>query len=192
MTKKIGDGAAVAAVAASDKVEISQGNTTQYHATITQIAARVQLLNAATAAQAKDTTDVTHLLTPANLLNVGAARVCWTLIGADMNSTADQAFTKVGTWSTMIPMRAILFNASASLTTAAGGVYSATSKGGAAIIAAASTYANASTATSSGQALAFAGAYGSIHTFSALYLSLTTPQGSAATADYYIIGCPIT
>ena len=108
---------------------------------------------------------------------------------ANMNSTADQAFTM------NVPATAIKFgiskilvtNPSISLTTAAGGVYDTASKGGNAIVANTQVY-TALTAATKLLALTIAAA-GSGNTFSvAPILSLTTAQGAAATADFYLFG----
>ena len=59
------------------------------------------------------------------------------LIGANMNSTADQQITMFSNPSKFILRRIVVTNASISLSTAAGGVYTAASKGGTAVVAAA-------------------------------------------------------
>lgn len=182
---------AASAAADANEIPINEAGTTK-KLTVAQIITRALASLKASAANAKDTTNVSTLLTPANLLDVGAARVCFFKTGLDFNVTTDQALTKVGAFNSFIPVRAVVFNASIALSTAVGGIYSAPAKGGAAIVANTQPYANAGTQTSGGQALSFAALYGSICTFTDLYLSLTTPQGAAATADLYIIGAPIT
>ncbi len=89
----------------------------------------------------------------------------------------------------------IITNASISLTTAAGGFYPAASKGGTPIVANTQVY---STLTASSKLLlATLASFGSTTRFSsanlasiggllAIYLSLTTAQGAAATADVYL------
>lgn len=121
-------------------------------------------------------------------LRLGAIRtggVCVACLkGANMNSTSDQ----------LIPMdcnryiirRITAMNASTSLTLAVGGIYTATSKGGSAVVAATQVW---STLTGSTKFLDMTLA--SITTTDwrtepALYLSLTTSQGGSATVDLYI------
>jgi predicted solute-binding protein len=82
-----------------------------------------------------------------------------------------------------VPLRIYVTNASTSLTLAAGGIYTATSKGGTAIVAAGQVY---SALTSSSKTLQTTIAVTDTRTESTLYLSLTTAQGSAATADVYV------
>lgn len=113
------------------------------------------------------------------------------LIAANFNSTADQIITIFDNPAKYIVRRIIVTNASTSLTTAAGGVYTAASKGGTAIVAAAQAY---STLTASTLFLDLTlSATGNASTtvkssIPNLYLSLTTAQGAAATADVYVYG----
>jgi hypothetical protein len=117
-------------------------------------------------------------------------RVLFKLISANMNSVADQQFTKVGSFTTFIPITYRLVNPSISMTTAAGGVYTGAGKTGDILVAAAQTYATASTVGTSSQAMT-ATALGSGVRTETPYLSLTTAQGVAATADIYIFGTPL-
>jgi hypothetical protein len=113
------------------------------------------------------------------------------LIGANMNSTADQQITMLDNPSKFILRRIVVTNASISLTTAAGGVYTAASKGGTAVVAAAQAYSSLTTSalfldlTLSTTSSASTTVKSSIPN---LYLSLTTAQGAAATADVYVYG----
>ena len=113
------------------------------------------------------------------------------LIGANMNSTADQQITMLDNPSKFILRRIVVTNASVSLTTAAGGVYTAVSKGGTAVVAAAQAYSSLTTSslfldlTLSTTSSASTTVKSSIPN---LYLSLTTAQGAAATADVYVYG----
>jgi hypothetical protein len=108
-----------------------------------------------------------------------------------MNSTADQKITIFSNPAKYIVRRIVVTNASISLSTAAGGIYTAASKGGSAVVAASQAY---STLTSSALFLDL-----TLNTSSSinitvkssvpnLYLSLTTAQGAAATADVYVYG----
>lgn len=116
------------------------------------------------------------------------------LISADMNSTADQQIVIFSAPAKYIIRRIVVTNASVSLTTAAGGVYPQVSKGGTAIVAAGQAYSGLN-ATSKFIDLTIASGYtsgGSILTAKSIYLSLTTPQGAAATADVYVYGDIVT
>lgn len=113
------------------------------------------------------------------------------LIGANMNSTADQAFALTN-WASLNPVRFTKItakNASVSLTTAAGGIYTAASKGGTAIVANTQAY---SALTASSLALDLTIATTPAATVfakgTAPIFSLTTPQGAAASADLYLFG----
>lgn len=112
------------------------------------------------------------------------------LAGANMNTTADQAITG---FPSKYQINGVLFtNASGSLTTAVGGIYTAASKGGSQVIYSGQSYA---TLTSSSVLLQGSFAIGALevaYTQATLYLSLTTPQGSALTCDVYVIGTPLT
>lgn len=124
---------------------------------------------------------------PTNFL--GTQRILWQLPGANMNSTADQAFTKLFTFTNHIITGFLVLNASTSLTLAVGGIYTATAKGGTAIVGAVQVY---SALTAAGVTLNPTMANTNLRTDAAMYLSLTTPQGGAATADFYAIGLALT
>jgi len=116
-------------------------------------------------------------------------KVLGRLIGANMNITTDQAIVLT---PSCIVTDVIVTNASISLTTAAGGVYTAISKGGTAIIAAAQAY---SALTAAGIAIKLSSTpswalitTGTAATPLSIYFSLTTGQGGAATADIYVLG----
>lgn len=108
------------------------------------------------------------------------------LIGANMNTTADQP---IAINASKYVIRKIIVTApSISLTLAAGGIYTAPSKGGVAIVAATQLYA-ALTAVAKFLDLTLAAILGTdIRTEGTLYLSLTTGQGAAATANVFVIG----
>ena len=123
------------------------------------------------------------------------------LRGANFNTTNDQPI--------IIPQRIVAFrlqniivtNASVSLTTAAGGVYPAASKGGTPIVAAAQAYSALTTQDSllSLTSTAFftgtrfsSRTLGQLNGLNAIWLSLTTGQGAPATADVYLLGSDLT
>lgn len=120
---------------------------------------------------------------------LGTYQCLWQLIGADMNSTADQALSKLFPFTNFSIEKILVTNASASLTTAIGGLYTAAAKGGSAIISAATVYSTLTTAL-----IILNPPVLTVNLLSAspLYLSLTTPQGSAATADFRIMGFAFT
>lgn len=120
-------------------------------------------------------------------------RVLGSLRGANMNSTADQAITIASGVSKYLVTAMYVTNCSTSLTLAAGGLYTATAKGGTPIVAAVQVY-SALTGTATQLLPCTIAAAGQILavTASTLYLSLTTAQGGAATADVYIVGVDLT
>lgn len=112
------------------------------------------------------------------------------LLGANMNSTADQPFVMaIPPGAKFRPTKITCLNASTSLTTAAGGIYPAASKGGTAIVASGQAY---SALTAAAQALDLTIVSGTLPTVYAAgvipTLGLTTGQGAAATADFYMEG----
>lgn len=117
----------------------------------------------------------------------GSEVLLGTLTGANMNATTDQAITinKQNITSRYVITKIIVTNASISLTTAAGGIYPAASKGGTAIVAAAQAY---SALTSANHVLNATLAVNLSYTLDTIYLSLTTAQGAAATADVRVYG----
>lgn len=124
---------------------------------------------------------------------VGSGMLIGRLIGANMNTTADQAFamTQWGQLNKFRITKITAKNASVSLTTAVGGVYTAVSKGGTAVVAATQAY-SALTAATLAADLTIATTPGLTVNAAAtdIWLSLTTAQGAAATADLYCYGDP--
>lgn len=136
--------------------------------------------DSATAFFASGTLEANLLPLPAKGMLLGSK------IGANMNSTADQAITMSST--SYVIEEILVTNASISLTTAAGGVYTATSKGGSALVAAAQVY-SALTASTKYLRLTLGGTATTDRlTGATIYLSLTTAQGAAATANVYVFG----
>jgi hypothetical protein len=114
------------------------------------------------------------------------------LVGADFNSTADQAITILSGVTKYIIRRIIATNASVNLTTAVGGLYGAAAKSAPNIVANTQVY-SALTASSKFVDLTLTALCGTdIFTQATLYLSLTTAQGSAAMGDIYIFGENVT
>lgn len=139
------------------------------------------------------TTALTGNATAAGTLTVtgqltatGNEQILGQLIGANFNVTTDQAIpiTRIGSQKYVIT-RIIVTNASISLTTAAGGFYQTTSKGGTAIVANSQVYSSLTAATTVlNPTLAISRTY----TLDNIYFSLTTAQGAAATGDIFICG----
>jgi len=127
-----------------------------------------------------------NALEGAGCIAIPSARYAGRLLGANMNTTADQAI------GLMIPASArfrvtkiTVENASVSLTAAAGGVYPAASKGGTALVSSAQAYSSLTgAAIALDLTLATANAVQPAGT--PLFLALTTAQGAAATADVYV------
>jgi len=109
------------------------------------------------------------------------------IIGANMNSTADQLFANLNNSVRYQIRRITVLNASISLTTAAGGVWTGAGGTGTNIVSAGQVY---SALTAPGIALDLTLA--AINTWRAaadkLYLKLATPQGAPATADIFVYG----
>jgi len=136
---------------------------------------------------------------PAAALSAGASRLflAGKLAGANFNSTADQAIALAPpAWVTnWIVAEVVVANPSTSLTAAQGAFYAAASKTNAFFNTSATTsYANL-TAANRAQVMAAnqIGGGGAAMTYlysgsTTIYLSLTTAQGGAATADVYVIG----
>lgn len=123
---------------------------------------------------------------------------CGALNGANFNTTADQSITLAVPGYSYLVDSITVSNPSVSLTTAAGGFYSAISKGGVAVVGSGQAYSSltTNTANATGNAmLATIATAGNTTAFlgnpSTLYLSLTTPQGAAATADVRVFCRPL-
>lgn len=117
-------------------------------------------------------------------------RLLGQLIGANMNVTTDQAFAMTpwaqGKWR---PTKITAINASISLTTAAGGIYPAKSKGGTAVVTSGQAYSGLTGATLALDLTIDTVPAETVYAANQQwYLSLTTGQGAAATADLYIFG----
>ena len=117
---------------------------------------------------------------------IGQEQVLFRLRNANMNVTTDQEFERLGIYSSYLITAIRCANASTSLTTAAGGIYSAASKGGDTLVAAAQAYSTL-TGSTLGLDLTLAAVARGVRT-GAPILSLTTAQGTAATADFYVLG----
>lgn len=134
---------------------------------------RTQLLNPPAGLQGSDLTGLGGVL-------LGLLK------GANFNVTTDNAVPiGVAASGKYLIDQILVTNASVSLTTAAGGVYTAASKGGTAVVAAGQVY---SALTAAAKILALTLAVTDTRTEATLFLNLTTAQGAAATADIYVFG----
>ncbi len=122
---------------------------------------------------------------------MGIDQLLWSLIAANMNSTADQSMVKAFPFATYQISRIVVSNASTSLTLAAGGIYTGAAKSGNAVVAAAQLYSGLTGATL-GIAATLAAVGLAVQSATTLFLSLTTAQGGAATADFRVYGTPLT
>ena len=125
------------------------------------------------------------------------------LKSANFNSTADQAIALTGPAGNWIIDSIIIANPSGSITTAKGGFYTAASKTGQLLSNGGTTfpYAAITGATVAGgvmllNATLASNLAGVTQYFTSasqtIFLSLTTPQGSALTADIYVFGRQLT
>lgn len=109
------------------------------------------------------------------------------LLSANMNITTDQSIDLIGNPQKVRFRIIVVTNASVSLTTAAGGIYPAVSKGGTAIVANSQAYSNL-TAAGISLDLTLNTATTVYTNQGQIYFSLTTGQGAAATADIFVYG----
>lgn len=109
------------------------------------------------------------------------------LKGADFNAagTDQQIGMRPGKY---IIRRIVVTNASATILLAAGGIYTAASKGGTAVVGALQVYSTLLSSTVSLDLTLASGAINSALTAGILNLNLTTANGSAVTADVYVFG----
>lgn len=110
------------------------------------------------------------------------------LTGANFNTTADQAMVLQTGVTRYIIRRIIVENASVSLTTAVGGIYSNAGKAGTVIVAAGQVY-TALTGSTKWIDLTLTAAMGTdVLTATTIYFSLSTIQGAAAVASIWVYG----
>lgn len=165
MARNIGELTAAAALAATDNWLVAQGDDELKRSDVQALLA---------------------LIKPALVLG-------GKLIGADFNSTADQAIPIVSPTPTWVIFRHYVINPSTSLTVAKGSLYLGPGKD-VAINTTTTVYTTAQVATldtlnNSSQN----GPGNTSHVVtdnSTIYLSLTTPQGAPATADVYVYIIP--
>ena len=122
---------------------------------------------------------------------LGSTRVLFYLHAANMNVTTDQAMTAAGTVpAAWVTSSIFATNCPTSLGggLAAGGFYTAGSKGGTNLVGAAQVYAAATSAAVIVPATLVAGISTTRMTAATMFFSLTVANGGAATCDLYIVG----
>lgn len=122
----------------------------------------------------------------------GSQRVLCSIRAANMNITTDQACVIPASITVWAPTAIWCTNTSLSLTLAAGGWYPATSKGGTPLVAAVQVYSALTGATIIVALTLAANIATTRQTVNTIYLSLTSGQGAAATADCYVVGVDLT
>lgn len=125
---------------------------------------------------------------PENIAAAAVERQLFSLDGANLQSTADQAFTKRGTFTTYVITKVLARLATGGVTVAcAGGIYTAGSKGGTPLVAAVQVWTNL---TASGKIVdaTLPAVIGTDEQTATPILSLTTGSTAAATANIFIFG----
>jgi len=107
--------------------------------------------------------------------------------GIDFNVTTDNAMPIRVKAASYAITQIRVYNSTRQLATAAGGIYTAATKGGTAVVAAAQTYATI-TGANQGMFLTLSPAGNQNLTAQTLYLNLTTAEGAAATGAVRISG----
>lgn len=136
----------------------------------------------------------------ADLIAVSDAFLSGILKSANMNVTTDQPISvslppaSAGGNGRYYVQQVLVANPSISLTTAAGGIYTGPNKTGVQVVAAAQAYAalTQGLVNVAGSLLVLTlNLPTAFFTAPTLYLSLTTAQGAAATADFYVTAAPL-
>ncbi len=117
----------------------------------------------------------------------GTSTVLARLIGANLNSIADQVFVPAFAFADFIPLMIIASNASGTIVNAQGGIYTGPNKTGLALVSAAQSW-TAFTGPTKVIFPTISPAGQAIQTYTGIYLSLTTPAGTAGTCDIRILG----
>lgn len=116
------------------------------------------------------------------------AQLLYELLGANMNTTADQVFTKLHSGEAYQIQSIIAYNPSLSLTAAVGGIYPAAAKAGNALVSAGQAYSALNTAAATAGTALPLQLHGRGKLAITPILALSTPQGAAATCDIIING----
>ena len=126
----------------------------------------------------------TTTIHPQNVASNQAIRLLAVATGVNVNATGDQAVLQVLNTTNYSVSNVVFTNASASLTTAAAGLFTAPSAGGTAIVSNAALSALTSSTVVSQRTVAST----AIQSAQNLYLNVGTAQGAAATMDIYVYG----
>lgn len=118
------------------------------------------------------------------LVHADQPLVCSTV---DMNTTADQPLNFTG-YSNVIVRHITISGATVSMTTAAGGIYTAPSKGGVQVVPSTQVYSTLTTSTKFLDLTLQNAAVTTVLNGQTAYFSLTTPQGAASTARICVYG----
>ena len=112
--------------------------------------------------------------------------------GADMNSTGDQAIPMNFSPGSKYRIDRIMATKATTVPTlAVGGIYTAPSKGGTAVVGALQTYVTLLNSNIYEDLVLASSVLDTLFSSSTLYLSLTVPQGAACGCDFYIYGVPV-
>lgn len=125
---------------------------------------------------------------PGPVVETADVQVLYHLRGADLTSTADQAFTKVGDWTGGIVSQVFATNASATPTGCTGGIYGGADKTAPTVISGTQSWAALTTNKRVANAVLATLQY---QVNGSLYLSLTAPSSVPATADFYVFGVSV-
>lgn len=125
--------------------------------------------------------------------SVGQDQLLFSGVGLNMNSTADQALTKYGKFTTFFISLIRCANGSISLTTAQGSLYTLAAKAGVNIMGAVNPFATITGPTTGMDSViaAVGRVQLAVLTGASIFLSLTTAQGAPATMDMYVYGIPM-
>jgi hypothetical protein len=125
----------------------------------------------------------------------GPLVLLYTLTNADMQSTADQAFVKNGTWSEALPTYVKAYpKTGGTSVTCSGGIYNQASKAGTADLPATASWLLLDSGTTPKKYLTFTSnvqagnRLQNLVTTGTWFLSLTTGSTAACTADIYVYG----
>lgn len=124
---------------------------------------------------------------------IGQDQLLFAGFALNFNITTDQLLIKYGKFTSFLPTLIRVANASGSITTAAGSIYTGAGKTGVLLMTAATVFSGV-TAVLQGADVIIAPTGKTaipILTAASLILALTTPQGAAMTADLYVIGIPL-
>lgn len=127
-----------------------------------------------------------------NIITSGGQRVLCSIRSANFNIVTDQACAIPAAVTAWAPTAIWATNCSANLTTAAGGVYPTTAKGGTPLVAAVQVYTALTGATVILPLTLAANIATTRFAVNTVYLSLTLGQGTAATCDFYVVGLDLT